>query len=61
MYAKSRALLVVLLHSGLALSSPLEADQGNWTVDGCILVRMAAQVGQRCRKLLEIFPLYFIL
>jgi len=44
MYAPSLALLVVLLHSGLALSSSLEADQGNWTVDGCILVRMAAQI-----------------
>ena len=57
MYAPSLALLVVLLHSGLALSSSLEADQGNWTVDGCILVRMAAQVRQRCGKILEIFPL----
>ena len=57
MYAPSLALLVVLLHSGLALASSLEADQGNWTVDGCILVRMAAQVRQRCGKLLEIFPL----
>ena len=36
--------LAVLLHSAAALTSHLEADQGNWTVPGCILVRMAAQV-----------------
>ena len=27
-----------------SLATSLEADQGNWTVEGCILVRMAAQV-----------------
>jgi len=36
--------LLSLLLSPPALATTLEADQGNWTVDGCILVRMAAQI-----------------
>ena len=37
--------LVALFSSSLGSQATLlEADQGNWTVEGCILVRMAAQV-----------------
>ena len=48
MHILSRILpLTVLFFSpSLASMASLEADQGNWTVEGCILVRMAAQVRQ---------------
>ena len=35
---------LIALYFSPALANSLEADQGNWTVEGCILVRMAAQV-----------------
>jgi len=50
MYILSRSLpLLFLLH----FSSALEADQGNWTVEGCILVRMAAQISLHPDKKLQ--------
>ena len=47
MHILSRILPLTLLFFSPSLASlapSLEADQGNWTVEGCILVRMAAQV-----------------
>ena len=46
MHIPSRILPLIALLFSPALATSLEADQGNWTVDGCILVRMAAQVRQ---------------
>ena len=46
MHILSRVLPLIALFSSPALATSLEADQGNWTVEGCILVRMAAQVRQ---------------
>ena len=43
MHILSRILPLTVLFFSPSLAS-LEADQGNWTVEGCILVRMAAQV-----------------
>lgn len=44
MYVLRTLPLLALIHSTIALSPPVETEQGNWTVDGCILVTMAAQI-----------------
>ena len=46
MHILDRVLSLTALLFSPCLASSLEADQGNWTVEGCILVRMAAQVSE---------------